>query len=301
MTRESDLVLWGGDPMTSILQCPVCRSILLSSPDGYQCPHYHTFDAAREGYVNLLLSHQKHSKKPGDSPEMILSRRRFLDLGLYDRISDGINEAVGVTLTGINHESPFSILDAGCGEGFYLTRFKNAAMRSIANQTSIDYFGIDISKFAVRQATKRDKMIDWFVASISDLPFLPASLDVVLNVFSPANIAEFARVLRSHGGLVVVSPGPSHLNGLREIIYPEAREHAPSALLELTRDLFSLSHEARINYAVELPDNGVIMDLLAMTPYFWNIDVKTKSKVEALDRLELDVDVMVRVFTKTAG
>ena len=163
----------------------------------------------------------------------------------------------------------------------------------------IDYYGVDISKYAVRIATQRDKTMDWFVASIIDLPFAPASLDIVLNVFSPADVAEFSRILKQAGKLVIVSPGPRHLNGLREIIYPIAREHAQSALLEQARKFFSPLTEARINYQIELKSSGEIMDLLAMTPYFWNIDLNTKSRVEALARLVLDVDVEIRVFKRT--
>jgi 23S rRNA (guanine745-N1)-methyltransferase len=143
--------------------------------------------------------------------------------------------------------------------------------------------------------------MQWLVASIVDLPFASSSLDIVLNVFSPVNFAEFSRILRKTGKLMIVSPGPRHLNGLREIIYPIAREHARSAMTEQARGLFSPCAETRINYQIGLKSTGEIMDLLAMTPYFWNIDLDTKSRVEALDRLTLDVDVEVRVFRKTGG
>lgn len=284
--------------MTSILQCPVCRERLLLSAEGYQCSKNHTFDAARQGYVNFLLSHKKHSKEPGDSPEMIMSRRRFLGLGLYHRVSDGVNEAIAGALRESEKGSAFAILDAGCGEGFYLQRLKESLARSLGNNYAIDYYGVDISKFAVRQATQRDKTMSWFVASIIDLPFAPSSFDIVLNIFSPANFAEFSRILRETGSLVIVSPGPRHLNGLRDIIYPIAREHAAPDLSEQAREHFLLPTTTRVNYPVELKSGTEIMDLLAMTPYYWNIDLSTKSKVEALDHLALDVDVEIRVFKK---
>jgi 23S rRNA (guanine745-N1)-methyltransferase len=284
--------------MTVILQCPVCRKPLLNSADGYQCSNNHTFDAAREGYVNLLLAHQKNSKEPGDNKDMIRSRRRFLDLGLYDGISNGINEAVAGTLPQPGDERSFNILDAGCGEGFYLKRLKDFLTRRPGPPASAEYYGVDISKFAVRQATQRDRMMDWFVAGVKDLPFAESSLDLILNIFSPADFPEFSRVLGKSGWLLIVSPGPKHLNGLREIIYPNVREHAPSTISEEAKQLFSLSTETRTNYQIELTDSSAIMDLLSMTPYFWNIDLKTKAKVEALDILALDVDVEVRVFKK---
>jgi 23S rRNA (guanine745-N1)-methyltransferase len=287
--------------MTSILQCPVCRELLFPFAGGYQCPRKHTFDAARQGYVNFLLAHQKHSKEPGDSADMIKSRRKFLDRGHYDRVSDGINEAVAGTLQESGKGSVFSILDAGCGEGFYLKRLREYLASRPGGPVPVDYYGVDISKFAVRIATQRDKTIHWFVASNVDLPFAPSSVAAIVNVFSLADFAEFSRILRNTGKLVIVSPGPRHLNGLREIIYPNAREHAQSAMIEQARGLFSLSTAMRINYPLELKSAGEIMDLLAMTPYFWNIDLNTRSRVEALDRLALDVDVEVRVFEKIKG
>ena len=284
----------------SILQCPVCRDVLRPFANGYQCTNKHSFDAARQGYVNFLLSHKKHSKEPGDNREMMESRRRFLDRGLYDSVSDGIDDVVAEAFRGTKRGSARGILDAGCGEGFYLKRLKDSLARSPEAASGIAYYGVDISKVGVRQATQRDKTINWFVASIVDLPFAAGSLDIILNVFSLADFAEFSRVLGASGKLVIASPGPRHLNGLREIIYPVAREHAGSTRAERARGLFSLADERRINYQLELKSNQEIMDLLAMTPYYWNIDLNTKSKVEALDRLALDVDVLISVFKKTA-
>ena len=287
--------------MTSILQCPVCRKPLLPTATGYQCAAMHSFDAARQGYVNLVLAHKKHSKEPGDDPEMIQSRRRFLDLGYYNQVSDGINAAIAAALSGSAGASGCSILDAGCGEGFYLQRLKEALAHGSAAHLPIEYHGVDVSKFAVRQATQRDRTMAWFVASINDLPFLDSSLDIVLSVFSPANIMEFARILKETGSLVFVSPGPKHLNGLREIIYPITREHEAPSIIEKAKELFSPATVARITYPLELTSNQTIMDLLAMTPYYWNIDRETKAKVAALERLQLDVDVEIRVFRKKSG
>ncbi|NTV13360.1 MAG: methyltransferase domain-containing protein [Desulfobulbaceae bacterium] len=284
--------------MSAILQCPVCRKPLLPSAGGYQCLALHTFDAARQGYVNLLLAHKKHSKEPGDDPAMIQSRRRFLDLGYYHRVSDTINDTITTALSGLGGDGACNLLDAGCGEGFYLQRLKAALAQGGQAHRPVNYHGVDVSKFAVRQATQRDRSMAWFVASINDLPFLAASLDLVLSVFSPANIGEFARILKPAGSLVFASPGPRHLNGLREIIYPITREHEESTITDKAQELFSFLGMARINYQLELQSRPEIMDLLAMTPYYWNIDQPTKAKVAAHDQLSLDVDVEIRVFTK---
>ena len=287
--------------MTSILQCPVCRKPLLATADGYQCEARHSFDAARQGYVNLVLAHKKHSKEPGDDPEMIQSRRRFLDQGYYCPVSDGINKAIAAALSRPASPNGCNVLDAGCGEGFYLQRLKEARTRGGTAHPPIEYHGVDVSKFAVRHATQRDRTMAWFVASINDLPFLDSSLDLVLNIFAPAHIPEFARILKENGSLVFVSPGPRHLNGLREIIYPVTREHEAPSIIEKAKELFAPAAVARITYPLELTGHRTIMDLLAMTPYYWNIDRETQTRVAALDRLRLDVDVEVRVFGKKSG
>src|SRR5260370_28719526 len=111
--------------MLSVLQCPVCREPLVQSPGGYQCFNKHTFDAARQGYINLLLSHKKRSKEPGDSPELIQSRRKFLNRGFYDRLSLGLNQVLASSLFGLDLKGNVSILDAGCGEGFFLKNLKS--------------------------------------------------------------------------------------------------------------------------------------------------------------------------------
>jgi 23S rRNA (guanine745-N1)-methyltransferase len=284
--------------MTSILQCPVCRLPLRLAAGGYQCGAMHTFDAARQGYVNLLLAHKKNSKVPGDDPAMVQSRRRFLDHGYYQRVSDAINATIGDALSARPTGGDCTLLDAGCGEGYYLQRLKAALAQGKTADLPVTCHGVDVSKYAVRQATQRDRTVSWFVASINDLPFQDGSLDLVLSVFSPTNLGEFARILKPSGSLLFVSPGPRHLNGLREIIYPVSREHEESTITEKARELFHPATVARITYLLELQNRQEIMDLLAMTPYYWNIDQPTQARVAALDRLALDVDVEVRLFGK---
>jgi len=285
--------------MTSILRCPVCRQPLSLAVASYQCPAHHAFDVARQGHVNLLLAHKKHSKTPGDDQAMVRSRRRFLDHGHYCRVSDALNSAIADGCAALLPTTVANILDAGCGEGYYLQRLRAALAREgAAAPLPITYFGVDVAKYAVQQATQRDRGVAWFVASINDLPFMDGSLDFVLNVFSPANIGEFSRILKATGSLVYLSPGPRHLNGLREIIYPVTREHEESTISEKAREHFSPPTLTRVNYQLELGSREEIMDLLAMTPYYWNIDQPTQAKVAALEQLALDVDVEIRVFRK---
>lgn len=244
-----------------------------------------------------MLAHKKHSKEPGDSPAMIQSRRRFLDQGFYNRISEGINEAVASNIRELEDGTAFSILDAGCGEGFYLRRLKEYLVGRVGGRIHLDCYGVDISKFAISKAAQRDKSVSWAVANIVDLPFESGSLDMIINVFALADFAEFSRVLSGKGKLVIVTPGPRHLNGLRDMIYPVSREHELSEISEQAKAFFTLSALTRVNYPLELNCSEDIMDLLSMTPYFWNIDLNTKTRVEALTRLALEVDVVITVLS----
>ena len=65
------------------LLCPICSEQLNLTDRQYRCPRNHSFDIARQGYVNLLAVQQKHSLNPGDTREQVLSRREFLEAGFY--------------------------------------------------------------------------------------------------------------------------------------------------------------------------------------------------------------------------
>ena len=63
------------------LICPICGEQLHIRDKSCLCPNRHSFDIARQGYVNLLTVQQKHSLNPGDTREQVLSRRTFLEAG----------------------------------------------------------------------------------------------------------------------------------------------------------------------------------------------------------------------------
>lgn len=230
---------------------------------------------------------------------MIRSRRRFLNRGYYDRLSVGLNQVLASHLAGLEAQGNVGILDAGCGEGFYLKNLKSFLAERSRSGTALEYYGVDISKFAIRQATQRDKAMTWIVASVMELPFMRSSVDVIVSAFAATNLDEFSRVLNRRGVLVLVTPGPNHLKSLRETIYSVVRQHKQAPALDQIKNPYSLSSTTRIAYQTEIEKKEDIMDLLAMTPYFWNIDLRTKSRIEALDRLNLDIDVCVSVFEKT--
>lgn len=278
---------------SSILACPVCRDPLSQIAKSYRCARNHTFDIARQGYVNLLPVQKKGSREPGDSIEMVQGRRRFLAAGHYDIVSDAINRVIAGLLS---NATELRILDAGCGIGFYLNRLIKY-LPSACGIKSIDCYGLDISKAAVRIAATTDRSVHWLVASVNELPLRNSSTDLILNVFSPTNFGEFARILGCDGRLVIVRPGPSHLNGLRKRIYPEVHDHAPADLAGQASPFFLHTATERIFYPLELTSNESIMDLLTMTPYYWNIDRATHARLASINRLTLEVDMQVHTFT----
>jgi len=116
--------------MDQVYRCPVCHFVLEKLEKQYICPNKHTFDIAREGYVNLLLAHQKRTKEPGDSKAMIGSRRAFLNKGYYSTLSECLNEIIAAELLDTPKGTPINVLDAGCGEGYFVGQL-NAKPRDL--------------------------------------------------------------------------------------------------------------------------------------------------------------------------
>jgi 23S rRNA (guanine745-N1)-methyltransferase len=270
----------------AILKCPVCDAPLSWGTTSASCPKNHTFDIARTGYLNLLLPNKKHSPEPGDSPGMMRSRRAFLQAGFYDGMAAATNAAVAEVLSG---REQATVADLGCGEGFFLAGLKKQLGQ-------VDCFGVDISRTGIRMATIYNRRVRWVVASLYESPFLPQSLDVVLSMCAPIAVADLRRVIRDDGALVTVTPGPDHLDALRALIYPSVVPHSPTPVLMAGDTQFHLSGSSRVRYPVAVNSPEEISNLLAMTPYYWNISRETKARVDACSRLDLTVDVSVNVF-----
>lgn len=278
------------DRVTTALACPVCADALTLRAADAVCPKKHTFDRARSGYLNLLLSNKKQSTEP-DSPHRLLSRRTFLQGGYYDQVTAATTTAVAEILAG---RGETHVADLGCGEGFFTARLKAA----LASSTSpaIACYGVDLSRRGIKMATTYDRAITWIVASLHRSPFLPQSLDVAVSMFAPIDAADVGRVLRDDGAFVTVTPGPDHLDALRIIIYSSVKPHPQTPALMAGDTLFEQTASTRVRYPIVVDSTAQIMNLLAMTPYYWRINRETKAHVAALTRLELTVDAYVTVF-----
>ena len=276
--------------MPTPLRCPVCQQPLLKNDHGATCASHHSFDRARQGYLNLLPSHKKRSASPGDSARMVQARTRFLDTHLYNAPTTALVEGIQTSVSG--KDQPV-IVDAGCGEGYYTARIANALPESSVT-------GFDISKPAVVQCCRRQTEntdLQWLVASVADIPLLDDSTDVIVSVFSRIDWNEFARLLKPGGQVMVLGPGPDHLLELRETIYQDVRSYPEDKLLETLPEDFELTRKAVVTDILDVPNSQTIMDLLAMTPHFWHINPAQREKLEALQQLHCRLDM--RLYTIT--
>ena len=280
--------------MTTVLACPVCSAALTIVAAAATCPYAHTFDLARSGYLNLLLSNKKQSAQPGDSPAMLLGRRTFLRGGFYDQMASAANTAVAEVLAGRSDSA--HVADVGCGEGYFTARLKHWLAAASPAPPATMCYGVDVSRPGIKMATTYDREIRWIVASLHHSPFLPQSLDVALSMFAPIDAADARRIVRDDGALVTVTPGPDHLDGLRGLLYTSVMPHPETPALMAGDTLFERTVSTRVRYPVVVNSRQQIMNLLTMTPYYWNISQATRARIEAASRLELTVDAYVNVF-----
>ena len=260
----------------TVFACPVCGEKLEKGEKAYRCPNNHSFDIASEGYVHLLRPDEMHSKIPGDDKAMVAARRRFLEAGYYHLFSEKLNELVK------QYAGDGSVfLDAGCGEGFYTNHLRD----SLTGNTA-EFYGFDISKFAVKAAAKKYKEIAFAVGSMFHIPVVFGAADCVTNIFAPIVPAELNRVLKPGGLLVLAVPGERHLYGLKEILYdsPYENEHK-----ETEYPGFAFLDRVPARGEIHIEGNQNILDLFAMTPYYWKTPREGSERLRTLESLTTPV------------
>ena len=266
--------------------CPICGKPLVQSGTSLLCASRHTYDIARQGYVNLLPVQQKHSLSPGDTPEMLAARRRFLSGGHYSPICADVAHALEEIPGGVS-----AVIDVGCGEGYYTEQF----LRLFHN---VRIIGADISKAAVKMAASRTKEISWITATASHLPVADGSADAVTAMFSLLCEEEFARLLRPGGRVIEVTAGTEHLIELKRIIYDDLfeqhkRPKAPQGYLR------ELSCELKKFHMVLKGEE--LNDLLQMTPHTMRIKPENRARLASTPSLGLTVEYFVRVLEKPSS
>lgn len=271
------------------LACPLDGQPLHRDGQTWRCASNHCFDVASQGYVNLLPVQNKRSLDPGDSKEMVAARRRYLESGVYAPIASAVSRSV---LDALAPDATLRCLDAGCGEGYYLRQLALA----LGPQQRLEALGLDISKWAVMAAAKRDPAMAWTVGSNARLPVLAETLDCILCMFGFPVYAEFARVLRPGGRLIQVDAGPDHLRELREIIYPSLKPERPAD--DAAPEGFVPATQERLRHPVSLASQAQIADLLVMTPHLYRTTPEGRARAERLERLDLTLDVRLNVWQR---
>ena len=246
--------------------CPICKTGLDIDNKRAVCINNHSFDRAKEGYLNLLLNHPDS----GDNKIMINARNNILEKGYFAPLLEKI-------ISVLKTYNIDSLLDVGCGEGYY--------SRHLYNELKVPTYGIDISKYACLKASKLSKDITYIVASSYELPFFDKSVDAIINVFAPHSF-ELERVSRRV--IVKVVPNLYHLWELKDLLYDEAYLKESN---EGEFKTFSKKEEVLLSYKVTVDQ---LEDLVKMTPYYYKS--KINSDIFSTSNLEMTMDFKIILY-----
>lgn len=261
--------------------CPTCSGELTKQERTYVCANRHSFDIARQGYVNLLPVTAKHSASPGDTLEQVRSRRAFLSAGFYAPISQALNKTA--ERFGVQGE----LLDVGCGEGYYSS--------ALARHCGLSLTGVDISKEAVRYAAANYKDGAWLCASAAHLPVKTESVDVLTSLFAVTMPEEFNRVLKEEGLFFQVLAAQDHLLGLKGIIYDSLIMKEKDSVPDLPGFALLESVPIRFTFTVE---GEQVMNLLSMTPHVYRIGKAGADRLRATKALTDTASCVLNVYRK---
>ena len=263
------------------LICPICSEPLSRQEKSCRCGRGHSFDIARQGYVNLLTVDRKHSLNPGDTREQVLSRRAFLEAGYYAPICNALMEAARE----LNLQGP--ILDIGCGEGYYTSR--------LAQALGAELIGLDISKEAVRCAAAKYKDHTWLCATAAHIPVEDGAAQLLTSLFALTLPEEFARVLAPEGYYFQVLAAQDHLLGLKSIIYPELKFKEKDSVPELPGFALVKSQPIRFSFTVE---GEQVQNLFSMTPHVFRIGKEGAERLKKTETLTDTASCVLNVYRK---
>jgi 23S rRNA (guanine745-N1)-methyltransferase len=266
-----------GDTVTLLCTVRGCRQPLRREARRAVCPRGHSFDAARSGYLNLLQPQDRRSRQPGDSKEAALARRRFVERGFGAAIVGGIAALVAAAPAG-------AVLDVGCGDGHHLASFGRS-----------DSHGLDISVPAIDLAARKYRHCSFVVANADRfLPYADASFAVVTSITARLQAAEFRRVLRGDGALVVALAGADDLLELREAVLGEGKliDRSPGAIETMAGE-FELVSQTTIRDSARL-DRQAIDDV--MTSSYRAMRTRERGRLTSLAEMDVTLSRDVLVF-----
>lgn len=265
--------------------CPICGGKLNNDNSRAWCDMGHSYDRARGGYYNLLMSGA--GGVHGDNREMVLARRAFLGAGYYAPLARYLSSLV-------DDYTPRggAILDAGAGEGYY-TNFIERHIFDRDGESDVSAF--DISKDAVREIGRKNPRISLAVAGSYHMPIADGSIDTLVNTFSPLAAEETLRVLKRGGHFIMAIPGEEHLFKLKEVVYDTPYKNVVS---DTALSGFELILDEPLEYNFRLDSPEAIKDLFMMTPYAYRTKPSDRAKIDALTTLDCNADFRIFVYRK---
>ena len=259
--------------------CPICQDNLTLVETSLKCSNRHSFDLAKFGYVNLAPQIKQSANY---DKENFQNRQQILEAGFYQAILETISALLA------RLETAKTILDIGCGEGFYSRKLQES-------QSEKTFYAFDISKDSVQIAAKSEPnwAVNWFVGDLARLPIKDASMDILLDIFSPANYGEFRRVLSQNGILIKVVPTENHLKEIRQMVQDHLtkKDYSNQDIKEHFQEHFTIQSSQIASLTKPItPEQR--QALLSMTPLLFNID-QTKIDWSKLTEITIEAEILV--------
>ena len=259
--------------------CPICQENLALLETSLKCCNRHSFDLAKFGYVNLAPQIKQSANY---DKENFQNRQQILEAGFYQAILEAISDLLS------NSKNAKTILDIGCGEGFYSRKLQEV-------HPDKTFYAFDISKDSVQIAAKSEPnwAVNWFVGDLARLPIKDASMDILLDIFSPANYGEFRRVLSKDGILIKVIPTENHLKEIRQMVQDQLtkKDYSNQDIKEHFQEYFSIqsSQIASLTKSITAEQRQA---LLSMTPLLFHVD---QSKIDWSQLTEITIEAEILV------
>ncbi|HEU6258552.1 TPA: putative RNA methyltransferase [Streptococcus pneumoniae] len=259
--------------------CPICQENLTLLETNFKCCNRHSFDLAKFGYVNLAPQIKQSANY---NKENFQNRQQILEAGFYQAILDAVSDMLASSKT------TTTILDIGCGEGFYSRKLQES-------HSEKTFYAFDISKDSVQIAAKSEPnwAVNWFVGDLARLPIKDANMDILLDIFSPANYGEFRRVLSKDGILIKVIPTENHLKEIRQRVQDQLtnKEYSNQDIKEHFQEHFTIlsSQTASLTKTITAEQ---LQALLSMTPLLFHVD---QSKIDWSQLTEITIEAEILV------
>ncbi|HHA8422840.1 TPA: putative RNA methyltransferase [Streptococcus pneumoniae] len=259
--------------------CPICQENLTLLETNFKCCNRHSFDLAKFGYVNLAPQIKQSANY---DKENFQNRQQILEAGFYQAILDAVSDLLASSKT------TTTILDIGCGEGFYSRKLQES-------HSEKTFYAFDISKDSVQIAAKSEPnwAVNWFVGDLARLPIKDANTDILLDIFSPANYGEFRRVLSKDGILIKVIPTENHLKEIRQRVQDQLtnKEYSNQDIKEHFQEHFTIlsSQTASLTKTITAEQ---LQALLSMTPLLFHVD---QSKIDWSQLTEITIEAEILV------